>query len=215
MLVHEVMTPNPVTIDAEMSVNRAVQMMKEQGIRHLPVIDKKKGMIGLVTRESLNRSTPSELTTLSIWEINYQLSKIKIPNAMVKKVFTTTEDATVEEAARLMIENKIGGLPVLREGELVGIVTEVDLLGALTSMMGWRQPGVRVTVQVNDEEGQLAKVATAIAEAGGLLVGGGSYQSKEPLKANIVFKVRNVPMQELKDILSELEQVDIIDLRDS
>lgn len=215
MLVHEVMTPNPVTIDAEMSVNRAVQMMKEQGIRHLPVIDKKKGMIGLVTRESLNRSTPSELTTLSIWEINYQLSKIKIPNAMVKKVFTTTEDATVEEAARLMIENKIGGLPVLREGELVGIVTEVDLLGALTSMMGWRQPGVRVTVQVNDEEGQLAKVATAIAEAGGLLVGGGSYPSKEPLKANIVFKVRNVPMQELKDILNELEQVDIIDLRES
>jgi acetoin utilization protein AcuB len=215
MLVHEVMTPNPVTIDADMSVSRAVQIMKEQGIRHLPVIDKKKGMIGLVTRESLNRSTPSELTTLSIWEINYQLAKIKIPNAMVKKVFTTTENATVEEAARLMIEHKIGGLPVLREGELVGIVTEVDLLGALSSMMGWRQPGVRVTVQVKDEEGQLAKVATAIAEAGGLLVGGGSYPSKEPLKANIVFKVRNVPLEELKNRLNELEEVVIVDLRES
>lgn len=215
MLIREVMTPNPVTIDADMSVNRAVHIMKEQGIRHLPVVDKKKGMVGLVTRESLNRATPSELTTLSIWEINYQLSKIEITNAMVKKVFTTTEDATVEAAARTMIEHKIGGLPVLRDKELVGIVTEVDLLGALTSMMGWRQPGVRVTVQVKDEEGQLAKVATAIADAGGLLVGGGSYPAAEPLKANIVFKVRNVPLDDLKKVIGGLEDVELLDVRES
>lgn len=215
MLIKEIMTPNPVIIEPEMPVTRAQRLMKEDQIRHLPVVREGKGLVGLITRDALNRALPSELSSLSIWEINYQLANIQVREVMVKKVITVTEDVTVEDAARVMIERKIGSLPVMRSGDLVGIVTDIDLLGALTNLMGWRQPGVRITLQVPDEKGQLARVATAIANKGGILVGGGSYPSPVPLKANIVFKVRNVHLEELSAMLAEMEGVAILDIRES
>jgi acetoin utilization protein AcuB len=215
MLVKEVMTPHPVVIEPGIAVTRAQRLMKEDNIRHLPVVREGKGLVGLITRDSLNRALPSELSSLSVWEINYQLARIKARDVMVKKVITVTEDVTVEDAARIMIDRKIGSLPVMRDGQLVGIVTDIDLLGALSNLMGWRQPGVRVTVQVPDQKGQLAKVATAIAKEGGLLIGGGSYPASEPLQANIVFKVRNVPLDDLVALLKGMEDVQILDIRES
>jgi acetoin utilization protein AcuB len=215
MLVKEVMTPHPVVIEPDIPVTRAQRLMKEDNIRHLPVVREGKGLVGLITRDALNRALPSELSSLSVWEINYQLARIKARDVMVKKIITVTEDVTVEDAARIMIDRKIGSLPVMRDGQLVGIVTDIDLLGALSNLMGWRQPGVRVTVQVPDKKGQLAKVATAIAKEGGLLVGGGSYPAIEPLKANIVFKVRNVSLDDLVALLEGMEDVQILDIRES
>lgn len=215
MLVKEIMTSHPVVVEPEIPVTRAQRLMREDNIRHLPVVREGKGLVGLVTRDSLNRALPSELSSLSIWEINYQLSRIQIRDVMVKPVITVTEDVTVEEAARIMISRKIGCLPVMREGALVGIVTDIDLLGALSSLMGWRQPGVRVTVEVPDQAGELARVATAIAQAGGLLVGGGAYAGDEPLRSNIVFKVRNVAIEELAALLKDMDGVEILDIRES
>ncbi len=215
MLVKEVMSPHPVVIEPDMRVTKVQRLMKEEGIRHLPVVREGKGLVGLATRDSLNRALPSELTSLSIWEINYRLSEIKVRDVMVKKVISVTEDVTVEEAAQIMIDRKIGSLPVMRGDQLVGIVTDIDLLKALSSLMGWRQPGVRVTLQVPDEKGRLAGVATAIADAGGLLAGGGAYPAAEPLKANIIFKVRNVPLNDLSTLLDGLEGAEILDIRES
>jgi acetoin utilization protein AcuB len=215
MLVKEIMTPNPITVEPGMPVTKAQRVMKEDRIRHLPVLKEGKGLVGLVTRDALNRALPSELSSLSIWEINYQLARIKVRDVMVKKVLTVTEEVTVEEAAQIMIHKKIGSLPVMRAGQLVGIATDIDLLGALSNLMGWRQPGVRVTVQVPDEKGQLAGVATAIANAGGLLVGGGSYSVGEPLRANIVLRVRNVPLHDLATLLGDIDGVQILDIRES
>lgn len=215
MLVKEVMTPHPVVIEPDIPVTRAQRLMEEDNIRHLPVVREGKGLVGLITRDALNRALPSELSSLSVWEINYQLAQIKTRDVMVKRVFTVTEDVTVEEAARIMMGKKIGCLPVMREGQLAGIVTDIDLLGALTNLMGWRQPGVRVTVQVPDEKGQLAKVATAVANAGGLIVGGGSYSAPEPLKANIILKVRNIGLGDLTALLEGMDGVDIVDIRES
>jgi acetoin utilization protein AcuB len=215
MLVKEVMSPHPVVIEPNMPVTKAQQLMKEDNIRHLPVVHKKKGLVGLITRDALNRALPSELTSLAIWEINYQLSRIKVKDVMVKRVLTVSEEVTVEQAARIMIRQKVGSLPVLRDGELVGIVTDIDLMAALTNLMAWRQPGVRATVQVPDERGWLAKVATAVAGAGGLIAGGGAYASPEPLKANIVLKVRHVPPEELRSLLEGIEGLSIVDIRES
>jgi acetoin utilization protein AcuB len=213
MLVKEVMTPHPVVIEPNTPVTAAQRLMKESNIRHLPVVQEGKGLVGLITRDTLNRALPSELSSLSIWEINYQLAHIMVRDVMVKKVVTATEDITVEEAARIMIQRKIGSLPVLRQRALVGIVTDIDLMNALANLMGWRQLGVRITVQVPDEKGQLARVASAIAEAGGLLAGGGSYPAVEPLKANIVFKVRNIPLAQMTALLQDLDGVEILDIR--
>ena len=215
MLVKEIMSPHPVVAEPDMPVTRAERLMKESNIRHLPVTREGKGLVGLLTREALSRALPSEMSTLTIWELNYQLSRIKISEVMVKKVISITEDATVEQAARIMIDHKIGSLPVMRDGELVGIITDIDLLQALTDLMGWRQPGVRVTVQVPDEKGRLAKVATAIADAGGLLLGSSSYPAAEPLKSNIVFKVRNVPLDDLVTVLQGVKDLNILDVREA
>jgi acetoin utilization protein AcuB len=215
MLIKEIMTPNPITAEPDMPVTKAQRLMEEDRIRHLPVIKEGKGLVGLITRDALNRALPSELSSLSIWEINYQLARIQARDVMVRKILTVTEEVTVEEAAQIMIDKKIGSLPVMRDGQLVGIVTDIDLLGALSNLMGWRQPGVRVTVQVPDEKGRLASVATAIADAGGLVVGGGSYSVGVPLRANIVLRVRNIPLQELTTLLTGLEGVQIIDIRES
>jgi acetoin utilization protein AcuB len=215
MLTREVMTPNPIVIEPDMPVSRAQRLMREDNIRHLPVVREGKGLVGLLTRDALNRAMPSELTSLSIWEINYQLAQIKVHDVMIKKVITVTEDVTVEEAARIMINRKIGSLPVMRGRDLVGIVTDIDLLETLACLMGWRQPGVRVTVEVADVQGELARVAGAISEAGGLLAGGGSYPCDEPLKARIVFKVRGLPQAELETLLQGLEGVELLDIRES
>jgi acetoin utilization protein AcuB len=215
MLVREIMTPNAVTVEPGTPLTKAQRLMKEDNIRHLPVVHQDKGLVGLITRDALNRALPSELSSLTIWEINYQLSRINVRDVMVKKVFTVTEDVTVEEAARIMIDNKIGCLPVMRERALVGIITDIDLLGALSNLMGWRQSGVRVTVQVPDEKGQLARVASAISHAGGLLAGGGAYPSPEPLKANLVFKVRYVSLEDMTALLEGLDDVTVVDLRES
>jgi acetoin utilization protein AcuB len=213
MLVKEVMTSHPTVIEPNTPVTAAQRLMEESNIRHLPVVQEGRGLVGLITRDALNRAMPSELSSLSIWEINHQLARIVARDVMVKRVITVTEDVTVEEAARIMLQRKIGSLPVLRQGSLVGIVTEIDLLDALSNLMGWRQAGVRITVQVPDEKGQLARVASAIAQAGGLLVGGGSYPATEPLKANIVFKVRNIPVDQMAVLLRGLEGVEILDIR--
>jgi acetoin utilization protein AcuB len=215
MLVRELMTAHPVTVEPEMPVTQAQRLMKEGNIRHLPVAREDGRLVGLVTRDALNRALPSELSSLSIWEINYQLSRIRVRDVMIKRVISVTEDVTVEEAARIMIDNKIGSLPVMRDSSLVGIVTEIDLLGVLSELMGWRQPGVRITVQVPDKRGALARVAMALSNAGGLLVGGGSYPAAEPLKSNIVFKVRNVAVDDLANLLEGMEDVRVLDMRES
>jgi acetoin utilization protein AcuB len=209
------MTPHPVTASPDTPVTKLERLMKDDNIRHLPVLDKNNKLVGLITRESLNRALPSELTTLSIWEINYQLANIRARDVMVKKVITVTEDVTVEKAARAMIDEKIGSLLVMRNDELAGIVTDTDMLQAVTDLLGWRQPGVRVTVQVPDEKGRLAKAAAAIAEAGGLLLSSSSYTPPEPLRANIVFKVRNVPVDDLAAALRAVPGLEILDLREA
>jgi acetoin utilization protein AcuB len=215
MLVKDIMSPHPIIAEPDMPVTRAERLMQEHRIRHLPVVHPRKGLVGIITRESLSRALPSEMSTLTIWELNYQLSQIKLREIMVKEVVTTTEDTTVEDAASVMIEKKIGSLPVLRDGELVGIITDIDLLEALAALMGWRQPGVRATVQLPDEKGQLARVAAAIAEAGGLLLGTSTYPAPEPLKANIVFKVRNISLKELSALLMGLDKVRLVDIREA
>lgn len=215
MLVKEVMTPHVVTVEPDMPVTQAQRLMKEDNIRHLPVVRPGKGLVGLITRDALNRALPSEMSSLTIWEINYQLSRIRVRDVMVRKVLTVTENVTVEEAARIMIDKKIGSLPVMRDQALVGIITDIDLLGALSNLMGWRQAGVRVTVQVPDQKGQLARVATAISNAGGLLAGGGAYPSPEPLKANLVFKVRYMTLKDMTALLESMDDVTIVDIRES
>ena len=208
MLVKERMTPHPLTMEAH-------RYMRENSIRHLPIVRKDGRLVGLVTRETLMQAMPSSVTTLSIWEMNYALNRVRVRDVMVRDVITTEEDVAIEKAARVMIENKIGCLPVMRGDALVGIITDTDMLSALMELMGARQTGVRVTLQVPDAPGELAKDTAAIAEQGGDVVAGGTYPAEEPLKANITLKIRHVPQDELVASLRALEDVEVLDVRAS
>jgi len=213
MLVKERMTLHPLTMEPTASITEVNRYMRENNIRHLPIVDKRDKLAGLVTRETLLQAMPSSVTTLSIWEMNYALNKLKVRDVMVKDVITVEEDVSIEKAARTMAENKIGCLPVMRGEALVGIVTDTDMLSTLMELMGARQAGVRVTLRVPSAPGELAKVTAAIAAQGGDIAACGTYPAEEPLKANITLKVRHVQQDDLVASLRGLEGVQVLDVR--
>ncbi len=213
MLVKERMTLHPLTMEPTASITEAHRYMRENNIRHLPIVDKRNRLAGLVTRETLLQAMPSSVTTLSIWEMNYALNKLKVRDVMVKDVVTVEEDVSIEKAARTMAENKIGCLPVMRGEVLVGIVTDTDMLSTLMELMGARQSGVRVTLRVPSAPGELAKVTAAIAGQGGDIAACGTYPAEEALKASITLKVRHVQQDDLVASLRELEGVEVLDVR--
>jgi acetoin utilization protein AcuB len=132
--------------------------------------------------------------------MNYLLSKITVKEVMTKKVISVLEHTPIEEAARIMVDNKIGGLPVLRDGELVGIITETDLFKIFLELMGAREFGVRVTALIREERGQLAKLASAIAGAGGNFIAFGQFTGETPNNRLISFKVTGMEENQVKDI---------------
>lgn len=158
MLVREWMTPDPRTVNASTPVMEAMQMLREGGFRRLPVVQNGK-LIGIVTDRDLKEATPSKATTLSIYELNYLLSKLVVKDVMRSPVITVRVDDPIEQAALLMEEHRVSGLPVLDGGELVGILTITDLMRALVSFLALREGGTRVTVDLPDEPGVLARVA--------------------------------------------------------
>jgi acetoin utilization protein AcuB len=213
MLVKERMTPHPLTMEPTVSIPEAHRYMKENNIRHLPIVRKDGKLVGLITRETLMQAMPSSVTTLSIWEMNYALNRVKVRDVMVRDVITVGEEVPIEQAARTMAENKIGCLLVMRNDSLVGIITDTDMLTTLMELMGARHAGVRITLQVPDVPGELAKVTAVIAKLGGDIVAGGTYPAEEPLKANITLKVRHVPRDDLVAGLRELEGIEVLDVR--
>jgi acetoin utilization protein AcuB len=145
--------------------------MRERKVRRLPVLDSHGKLVGIVSDKDLLYASPSLATTLSVWEIPELLAKIQVAKVMTKDVITTPEDTPLEEAARIMADKRIGGLPIMRGDTLVGIITETDLFKVLLQQLGGRRSGVRVTATVTDVKGTLAKIATAISGVGGDIVG--------------------------------------------
>jgi acetoin utilization protein AcuB len=170
MFVQERMTKQPVTVGPELPVADALALMRERKIRRVPVIDHAGHMVGIVSDRDLLQASPSSATSLSVWEITYLLSRITVKSVMTTKVITVTPDEPLENAARIMADNKIGGLPVLDNGALVGIITETDLFKVFLELLGARTKGIRATVALENKPGQLANVTRAIADRGGQIV---------------------------------------------
>lgn len=162
MFVHEWMTQDPQTVARKTPVMEAMQMLREGGYRRLPVVDGNK-LVGIVTDRDLKDATPSKASTLSVYELNYLLSKLSVKEVMKSPVISVNPDDPVERAALLMEEHKISGLPVVDGDELRGILTITDMLRAFVTMLGLREGGTRVTVNLPDEPGVLAQVASAAA----------------------------------------------------
>ena len=135
MRVRDLMTPYPVTVPPTISIVDARHLMAERRIRHLLVTEDNR-LLGIVTDRDIRLNVPSPATSLSIWELNYLLSKVTVADVMTRSVIVVDPDRDATDAAILMVAEKIGALPVVFGGQLVGIVTETDFLGAFVVAAG-------------------------------------------------------------------------------
>lgn len=124
-LVHNWMTTDPITITIQTTLPEAHLLINNHHIRRLPVMNKGK-LVGIVTLGDIREAQASDATTLSVYELNYMLDQLTAREFMTPDPITVSPDDTIGEAARLMLEHKIGGLPVIKDGELIGIITETD-----------------------------------------------------------------------------------------
>jgi acetoin utilization protein AcuB len=202
MFVGERMSRPVITLTPDMPIHDALDLFKKEHIRRAPVVKDGK-LVGIVSEKDLLNASPSPATTLSIWEMHYLLSKITVSEVMTRNVITVTEDTPIEEAARIMADNKIGGLPVMRDGQVVGIITETDLFKIFLELMGARKKGLRVTILVEDKPGQLARITKAVADLGGNFVAFGQFSGEDASTSLITFKVQGVTREQLKQALGE------------
>lgn len=201
MLIKERMSSPVVTVDPSLPIMQALDLMKKKRIRRLPVVKDGK-MMGIVSEGDLLDASPSDATSLSVWELNYLLGKITVDEIMSKNVITVGEDTPIEEAAYLMDENKIGGLPVMSNGDLVGLITETDLFRIFLELMSARQEGVRVTALVQNRPGELDVLTHAIAEAGGDFLSMGTFAGESSANRTITFKVRNLEEDAIRELIT-------------
>jgi acetoin utilization protein AcuB len=158
MRVKEMMTKDPVTIEPDTLVLDARRIMKEKNIRRLPVIEKGK-LVGIVTKHDLLDAEPSPATPVSLHELNYLLSKMKVKEMMRKNPVTVTPNTPFEDALRIGQEKKIGSFPVVENGKLVGITTESDIVRYLIHVLGIHEEGSRITiVGLGEKLGELEKI---------------------------------------------------------
>jgi acetoin utilization protein AcuB len=210
------MTRHPIMISPTTSAAEAQKLMVESKVRHLPVVGDGKRLLGLITRERL-RIPPTDLGSLNVWEISRILANLTVDDVMVKgeDLITTNPDTTLEEAARIMVDNKVGGLPVLEEGIVVGIITEVDMLVQLAELLGAFVPGVRVMVRVPNKVGETAKITSAIASQGwGIYASGSGPAPKDPESWDIVLKIRGAAKEEIVAALEKIDGQEVIDARE-
>lgn len=216
MIVKDYMTKHPVMIDPAMSIVEAQSIMAETKVRHLPVVEEGKRLVGLITHETL-RIPPNILTSLNVWEITRFLSNLTVKDVMVKRkdIVTIDPDTTIEEAARIMVERKVGCLPVLTESIVVGMITDTDLMAHLMEMLDAPEPSVRVTMRMPVVKGELARLVAAISAQGwGIWALGGVFAPKDPNKWDAVFKISDVPRDQVVAALSKIEGQQIIDVRE-
>jgi acetoin utilization protein AcuB len=161
------MTLEPVTVTPDATFPECFSLLREKRIRHLPVVDEEGKLVGILARTDLLHASPSTATTLSAFEMNFVLANMHVRDAMSTPPITISEDAPLEEAARVMVQEKIGCLPVMRDGELVGLITETDIFETFVEILGGEEASLRITVRVPDVRGELARLAGVIAGLGG------------------------------------------------
>jgi len=216
MLVKDFMTRHPVMVPPTTPAAEAQQVMRENKIRHLPVVGDGKRLEGLITRERL-RVSPTDLGSLNVWEITRFLANMTVKDMMLKgkEVITTTPEVTLEDAAQTMAKKKIGCLVVLEQAVVVGIITETDMLVELNHLLGGDVSGVRVTIRMPDRVGEFAKVFGAISSQGwGIYASGSVPTPKHPGYWDVVVKVRGVPKDDLVAVLEKIEDHEIVDARE-
>lgn len=214
MIIERRMTKNPVTITPDASVVEASDLMKKEKVHRLPVLDKEKNLVGVISEKDILFATPSPASSLSIHEMAYLLSKLTVKKIMSKNPVTISKDTPVEEAARLMVDQDLSCLPVVEDGKLIGIVSKSDMFKILLELFGARHFGVRVSFLVDDKPGTIAAVSRVISDAGYDIISFGTFMGTDPSNAICTIKVQGCTKEKLTTLLSPLVK-EILDIREA
>jgi acetoin utilization protein AcuB len=200
-----------ITLTPDVPVQEALAIFRREHIRRAPVMKGSK-LVGIVSSTDLLHASASSVTSLSVWELHYLLSRITVSRVMTRKVLTVTEDTPIEEAARVMADNKIGGLPVMRDGVVIGIITETDLFKLFLEFMGAREKGVRITALIDNKRGQLAAITKSVADAGGNFLAFGQFAGTDPTTRLVTMKIAGLAKEGARKALRPTVRK-IIDIR--
>jgi acetoin utilization protein AcuB len=212
MLVRDRMTAHPTTVRPDTTVADALKLMHREHVRRFPVVDADGTLVGLITEKQLLYASPSPATSLSVHELHYLLSKLTVKDIMSTELVTVSEATLVEEAALLMLDHNVSGLPVMRGETLVGIITETDLFRTFTELFAAREEGLRLTLLVPDQEGQVAAIAQAIAKEGGNIVALGTFRGEDLSNRVLTVKVVGASRQAITSRMASLG-VKVLDVR--
>jgi acetoin utilization protein AcuB len=216
MLVKDCMTRHPAMVPPTMPAAEAQKVMMENKVRHLPVVGDGKRLVGLITRQHLALK-PDTLLSLNVWEIARYLADLKVKDLMLKadNVHTISPDQTVEQAARILADYKIGCLLVIEEGVVVGVLSEVDLLRSYQEMLGLPAEGVRLTMRMPDQKGEFTKLMLVLSEQGWCVMGVGTYPSpRREGYYDAVLKIPEVTLAEVEKVFSQVPGHEIVDIRE-
>lgn len=202
MLVKDVMTYNVVTVKADDSVMTAKELMTKNNVDSLPVVDKNETLCGIITKSDLKKVSPSEATSLDVYEIGYLLSNLKVEKAMIRSVKTARSVETIEDAARLMMDYNISSLPVVDDDVLTGIITKGDLFRCFMDMFSTKFSGVRAMVEVVEKPGVLQEISKAVADKGCNIISLVTSESKDNSKKILTIKIADISVDDAKQILS-------------
>lgn len=215
MLIKRIMSDNLYVAHPKTPVTDAQEMMRREHVHHLPVIDEStKKLVGVVSEKDLLYASPSPASTLDVYEMARLLSKLTVSRVMTKTVFTIHQDDPVEDAARIMVDHDIGCLPVIDEnGYPIGIVTESDMFRLFIDLFGTREKGLRATLRIPEESGELAKLGADVAEHEGNIVSIGTWPGDNPTNAICIMKVTGMTRDQF---LSSVEKhiLEVIDIRE-
>ncbi len=214
MLVKERMSRPVITIHPDKPIMDALSLMRKEGIRRFPVVDKKGRLVGIVSKEDILHAAPSDASSLDVWEIGRLISKITAGYVMTKKVITIEEDTPLEEAARIMADNKVGGLPVVRGDQVVGIITETDLFKIFLEMLGARDSGVRLSVLVPNVMGELSQLTRSIFDIGGNILSLGTFLGESSENCEVVMKIEGADTEAIKGAIQPFIER-IVDIRET
>ncbi|MDC7220923.1 MAG: CBS domain-containing protein [Spirochaetales bacterium] len=214
MIVKDRMTKNPYTVNSDASLADARDLIKREKVDSLPVVDKKGHLVGLVTEKDVLYASPSNCTTLDVFEIHTLFAQMTVADVMNTEPLTLSPDTHVEDAARLIQENNVDGVCVTDGELLVGIITESDLLSVFMELFSAHRKGVRATALCPQERGELAKLSNALYDGGADILAFCNTRGDDMTKEMVVIKATGLSIKEMKKIIKPyvLDIIEVVEL---
>jgi acetoin utilization protein AcuB len=215
MRVKNRMTPNPVVANPKTNYNEAFRLMKQNHIKHLPIVDEKSKPVGIVTQADMLHAEPSPVTTLNVFEIASFLDNVTMDKIMTSPVLAVDESCSITNAANFMLTNEIDSLLVMRDEALVGIITIADIFRTFIEITGGGQPGTRIEAKLPNQKGHLAPFIQALSNAGSYIVSVSLANNEDPDYGYWDVKERGGDEEQMYQELGKLGYVEIISIRHS